>query len=261
MGPPRALTIAGTDSGGGAGVVADVKTFTAHGVWALCAVTAVTVQNTMGVTAVAPIDPAVVAAQVEAVAGDIGVDAAKTGMLASAATVVAVAGAVRGHRLRLVVDPVVATSTGEPLLGDGGVEALRDALLPLASVVTPNLAEAAALAGFPVETEDDMERAAAAIAATGARAVVVTGGHLAGDAVDVLWIDGRAVHLRGARLDAAGTHGTGCVFSAAVTARLARGEEVEDAVRGAKDYVTRALAAGVSLGRGLGAVNPPREPA
>ena len=260
--PPVALTVAGSDSGGGAGIAADLHTFAAHGVWGTCAVAAVTAQNTVGVQAVEVLPAALVAAQVAAVAGDIGVGATKTGMLGDAAVVEAVAAAVAEWDLHpLVVDPVALSSTGAALLPAGGMATLRRVLLPLADLVTPNLAEAAVLAGWaePPTDRAGLERVAAAVLALGPGAVLVTGGHLPGpDAPDLLlrrdgseprWIEGR-------RLDTRRTHGTGCVLSAAVTARLARGETLIRAVEGAKVFVTAAIAAGVELGAGPGAVNP-----
>lgn len=261
MGPPRALTIAGSDSGGGAGIVADVKTFTAHGCWALCALTAVTAQNTVGVLEQAALSPALVAAQIEAVVEDIGVDAAKTGMLATAEIVKVVAEAVRQHDLRnLVVDPVVVSKHGDVLLESEAVDALRTELVPLAALVTPNLAEAAVLAGLEtVEDEQGMRRAARAIADMGAGAVLVKGGHLEGEPADLLWQGGREVWLRGARIAGRHTHGTGCVLSAAVTARLARGEGLDQAVEGGREFVRAGIGAGLALGAGVGPVNPPAQ--
>ena len=258
--PPRALTIAGSDSGGGAGIQADLKTFAAHGAWGLCALTAVTAQNTLGVQAAEVLPPGIVAAQIESVTTDIGVDALKTGMLATAAVIDAVAATVRRLGLRpLVVDPVAVASSGAALLAPGGVEALRADLVPLADLVTPNMAEAAALAGLDaVRDREGMEAAARAILALGARAVLVTGGHLPGSvAADLLLEEGGPpVWLEEARLPGRHNHGTGCVLSAAVTARLARGEPMREALAGAKAFVTRAIAAGVDLGGGVGPVNP-----
>ena len=263
--PPVALTVAGSDSGGGAGIAADLHTFAAHGVWGTCAVTAVTAQNTVGVQAVEVLPASAVAAQIAAVAGDIGVEAAKTGMLGDAAVVEAVAAAVVEWELHpLVVDPVALSSTGAALVSPDGFAALRRLLLPLADLLTPNLAEAAALAGtddVPVD-RDGMERTAAALLDLGPRAVLLTGGHLppgCPDSPDLLLRRGGPgpQWLTGPRLDSARTtHGTGCVLSAAVTARLARGEDLVQAVEGAKAFVTAAIAAGVELGAGPGAVNP-----
>lgn len=258
--PPVALTVGGTDSGGGAGVVADLKVFEAHGVWGTLAVTAVTAQDTLGVHAVAPLAPSMVVAQIEVVAGDIGVDAAKTGMLASAEVVVAVAGALaRAGITRLVVDPVLVATSGDTLTDARAVAALRDELLPLATVVTPNLVEAARLVGFAVEDRPGMEAAGRALVDLGAGAALVTGGHLAGDASpDCLVVAGAEVAwLEAPRLPGRHTHGTGCVLSAALCARLARGEDVEGAARAAGAYVRRAIVDGVDLGAGPGPVAPP----
>ncbi|MEO6120579.1 MAG: bifunctional hydroxymethylpyrimidine kinase/phosphomethylpyrimidine kinase, partial [Acidimicrobiales bacterium] len=249
---PVALTIAGTDSGGGAGVVADLKVFEAHGVWGTCAVTAVTAQNTVGVHAMAVVPARVVVAQIEAVAGDIGVDAAKTGMLATAELVVAVAGAVRRAGIaNLVVDPVLVSKHGESLLADDAVAAVRDHLLPLAAIVTPNLSEAARLVGFAVEDRATMEAAALELVRLGAGAALVKGGHLGGDSSpDCLVVSGVAgtVWFEADRIDSRDTHGTGCVLSAALCAELARGANLPDAVRAAAAFVRRAITAGIPLG-------------
>jgi hydroxymethylpyrimidine/phosphomethylpyrimidine kinase len=260
--PPVALTIAGTDSGGGAGIAADLKTFAAHGVWGTCAVTAVTAQNTSTVGLIRSLGASMVTAQIVAVATDISVAATKVGMLGQAVVVNAVAAAVEEWDLHpLVLDPVAVASTGPALLSPGGRAALRQVLLPLADLVTPNLAEAAILARWsdPPSDEDGMVRVAEAVLALGPGAVLVTGGHLGGsDAPDLLLQrDGPGPQwFRGPRLDARHTHGTGCVLSAAITARLARGEDLIQAVEGGKGFVTAAIAAGVDLGAGPGAVNP-----
>ena len=257
--PPVALTIAGTDSGGGAGVAADLKTFEAHGVWGTCAVVAVTAQNTVGVQSFDTVAPALVSAQVRSVASDIGVDAAKTGMLASAELVRAVAAAVRENDVGpLVVDPVLVSKHGDSLLADDAVEALREQLLPLATVVTPNLPEAARLVGFPVEDREGMEAAGRALVELGPAVVLVKGGHLGGDSSpDCLVAAGAApVWLEGARIPGRHTHGTGCVLSAAVCAELARGMDAADACVAARHFCQRAIAAGVALGSGVGPVNP-----
>jgi hydroxymethylpyrimidine/phosphomethylpyrimidine kinase len=250
--PPTALTVAGSDSGGGAGVQADLRTFAAHGVWGLSAITAATAQNTLTVEAVEVLSPEIIRAQMTAVATDFGVGATKTGMLGSPEVVRAVAEAVRDLVLHpLVVDPVAVSSTGATLLGPGGLEALRSELLPLADLVTPNLAEAAALAGTagPITDRAGIEGAATALLALGARAVLVTGGHLdEPGSPDLLLAAGEApVWLEGERHHGRNTHGTGCVLSAAITARLARGETLQEAVRGAKAYVGRAIAAGLDM--------------
>ena len=255
-----ALTIAGMDSGGGAGVAADLKTFEAHGVWGTCAVTAVTAQNTLGVQAVEGVPADVVRAQVQSVAADIGVDAVKTGMLWSAGTVLAVAESVARLGLRpLVVDPVLASGHGDGLLDDAGLDAVREHLLPLATVVTPNLAEAAALLGRePIADRDDMVDAGKGLVGLGASLVMLTGGHLpADDAPDLLaFADGSHRWLEAPRLASPHGHGSGCVLSAAITAELARGMDPADACVAAKRFVTRAIAGGIDIGAGVGPVDP-----
>jgi hydroxymethylpyrimidine/phosphomethylpyrimidine kinase len=254
---PRALTIAGSDSGGGAGIQADLKTFSALGVFGMTAITAVTVQNTKGVSGFEELSPTTVAEQIRAVTGDIGVDAAKTGMLASAAIVEAVAEAAAETRLPLiVVDPVFVSKHGHPLLADDAVDALRRLLLPLATLVTPNLPEAAGLAGFEVRTLDDMRRAGAAILALGPRAVLVKGGHLEGDRATDLFADGAGEEwIDAERIDTPHTHGTGCTLSAAIAAYLARGSSLPEAVREGKAFVTEAIRHALPLGDGIGPVD------
>ncbi|HEV3474772.1 MAG TPA: bifunctional hydroxymethylpyrimidine kinase/phosphomethylpyrimidine kinase [Actinomycetota bacterium] len=255
---PRALTIAGSDSGGGAGIQADLKTFQALGVWGMSAVTAVTVQNTKGVTGYQEVDPDTVGEQIRAVATDIGMDAAKTGMLASAPIIEAVADAAAEVRLpNLVVDPVFMSKHGHPLLQDEAVDALRKRILPLASLVTPNLPEAAGLAGFPVQTDQDMERAGVAILELGPGAVLVKGGHLEGhDATDLLVTSDGVQPISAERIDTPHTHGTGCVLSAAIAAHLARGDDLLAAVQAGKAFVTEAIRAHLEIGSGIGPVNP-----
>jgi hydroxymethylpyrimidine/phosphomethylpyrimidine kinase len=251
-GTPTALTIAGSDSGGGAGIQADLKTFAAHGVYGTSAITAITAQNTVGVTAVHVVPDDLVTAQIEAVAGDIGCRAVKTGMLATATIVEAVAASVESLDLpNLVVDPIMVATSGDVLLDEEGVHALRWTLLRLARIVTPNVPEAERLAKMPVSSVEHMREAARRIAMYKPGAVVVTGGHLGGDeAVDVLFENGRFIELRGPRIDTRHTHGTGCTFAAAIAARLALGEPIEDAVRKAKAYVAGAMRAGIAVGRG-----------
>ena len=253
-----ALTIAGSDPGGGAGIQADLKTFAALGVWGMSAITSITVQNTLGVGDVADVAFGVVAAQIRAVASDIGVDAAKTGMLSSAAIVEAVADACADVEIaNLVVDPVFVSKHGDPLLRLDAVEALRRRILPLATLVTPNLPEASGLAGFEVTGRDDMPRAAAAILELGAGAVLIKGGHLGGPSADDLFTDrARNEWLEGERIETRDTHGTGCVLSAAIAAHLARGAEVLDAARLGKAFVTEAIRHGVRVGGGIGPVDP-----
>jgi hydroxymethylpyrimidine/phosphomethylpyrimidine kinase len=255
---PRALTIAGSDSGGGAGIQADLKTFSALGVFGMTAITAVTVQNTRGVESFEAISPATVRAQIRAVATDIGVDAAKTGMLANTAIVTAVADAIAQTGIRnLVVDPVFVSKHGNLLLAENAVEALRSLMLPLATLVTPNLPEAAGLAGITVASRADMRRAAEAILGLGVGAVLVKGGHLEEEheAAD-LFVDGdREEWIVGERIDTPNTHGTGCTLSAAITARLAMGDGLLDAVRAGKAFVTEAIRHALAIGEGIGPVD------
>lgn len=251
---PVALTIAGSDSGGGAGIQADLKTFAALGVYGTSVVTAVTAQNTVAVTDVLEMPVSLVEAQLAAVVEDIGVAAAKTGMLASAQLVESVAGAVVKLGIaRLVVDPVMVAKSGAHLLRDDAVDALRGTLLPVALIVTPNVPEAEVIAGRPVANGRDMRAAAREIAGMGPRYVVIKGGHLPGPEIVDLLFDGREfTEFRAPRVDSPNTHGTGCTLSAAIAASLARGESVPTAVRIAKRYVAGAVAAGLALGRGHG---------
>jgi hydroxymethylpyrimidine/phosphomethylpyrimidine kinase len=251
---PRTLTIAGSDSGGGAGVQADLKTFTALQTFGMSAITALTAQNTTGVRGIHPVPPEFVTQQIDAVAEDIGIDAAKTGMLADAPIIEAVAEAVRRHGIeQLVVDPVMVAKSGHALLQKEAVAALKATLLPRAYVLTPNLPEAAVLTGETVESVEDMREAARALAELGPRFVLVKGGHLeAGDAVDLLF-DGRLFHeLRAERIATENTHGTGCTYSAAIAAYLARGHEPLVAIQEAKAYLTEAIRRSLDLGAGHG---------
>jgi hydroxymethylpyrimidine/phosphomethylpyrimidine kinase len=252
--PARVLTIAGSDSGGGAGIQADLKTLLAHGVHGMSAITAVTVQNSVGVQGFYELPPKAVFEQVEAVATDIGVDAVKTGMLASAAIVEAVADACERFQLpNLVVDPVAVSRHGDPLLREDAVDALANRLLPLATVATPNLGEVRLLTGVEVQAEDDLEAAARAVGGLGPRWALVKGGHLRGeDAVDLLWDGEQAVTLRSPRVDTPNTHGTGCTLASSIAANLAVGLDVVTAVRAAKRFVTGAIAGGFPLGKGVG---------
>jgi hydroxymethylpyrimidine/phosphomethylpyrimidine kinase len=254
---PVALTIAGSDSGGGAGIQADLKTFHAFGVFGTSALTAVTVQNTVGVTGVHPIPEATVRAQIEAVARDLFPAACKTGMLATRALVAAVAETVRAERLPLlVVDPVMVATSGDRLLDRDAEQAVLELLVPLCALVTPNLEEAALLVGREVADEAGMVEAAEILVARGAGAALVKGGHLPGDVlVDVLH-DGREVHrFRRRRVPTRSTHGTGCTLSAAVTAGLAHGRSLGTAVADALDFVHRAIASAPALGSGNGPLN------
>jgi len=254
---PRVLTIAGSDSGGGAGIQADLKTFSALGVYGMSALTAITAQNTTGVYAVHEVPPDVVAAQIDAVATDIGVDAAKTGMLSSAPIIEAVADRIRAHRvLTLVVDPVMVAKSGAPLLRPEAQEALRTQLLPLALVVTPNIHESRVLTGQEITDLEEMKEAARRIRDLGPHFVLVKGGHLTGDPVEVLYDGKTFTELAAPRIRTQHTHGTGCVLSAAIAAYLARGLEVREAIEHGKRFVTRAIEAGLPLGRGYGPCNP-----
>jgi len=249
----KALTIAGSDSGGGAGIQADLKTFSAFRVFGMSVLTAVTAQNSMGVQGVENLPPAFVAQQLRSVLDDFGTDAAKCGMLSTAGIIDAVADVLGGHRIeKLVVDPVMVAKSGDPLLQADARTALADRILPLALVVTPNLPEAEVLAGMRVVEPEDMEEAARRIHVMGPRYVLVKGGHLKGDATDLLWNGREFTRFTAARVDSANTHGTGCTFSAAIAAGLARGQALGDAIRSAKAYVTRAIREGFKAGRGVG---------
>jgi hydroxymethylpyrimidine/phosphomethylpyrimidine kinase len=251
----KALTIAGSDSGGGAGIQADLKTFSAFGVFGMSAITAVTAQNSVGVSGVFNLPPEFVARQIDAVLGDFGADAVKLGMLSTADIAGVVAARLRAHGTqRIVVDPVMIAKSGHALLEPEARAALVREVLPLAWVVTPNLHEAAALAGVPVECEAEMEAAARRIHALGPRHVLVKGGHLKDSATDILF-DGRSfTRFPGVRIDSTNTHGTGCTFSAAIAAGLAHGKELHAAVTAAKAYVTAAIREGFQVGRGVGAL-------
>ncbi|HEX2922606.1 MAG TPA: bifunctional hydroxymethylpyrimidine kinase/phosphomethylpyrimidine kinase [Chloroflexota bacterium] len=251
-----ALTVAGSDSGGGAGIQADLKTFAAVGVHGTSAITALTAQNTQGVKGILDVPPSFVEAQFEAIATDIGIDAMKTGMLFSADIITAVVGKIRKHGIsRVVVDPVMVATSGDMLLRDDAVEAVKRALLPVALVVTPNRREAEVLAGMDIRDEDDVVEAARRIYAMGPKHVLIKGGHATGDAVDYLF-DG--TEMRGylaPRIETENTHGTGCTLSAAIAAYLALGNAVEGAVALAKEYITDAIRYAYPLGKGHGPVN------
>jgi hydroxymethylpyrimidine/phosphomethylpyrimidine kinase len=266
--PPRLLTIAGSDSGGGAGIQADLKTFAAHGAYGMSVVTAVTAQNTRAVTAVHGVPPAVVAAQIHAVFEDIGVDGVKIGMLGDAATVRAVAAALAPHLavaadcagrpLPVVLDPVMVAKSGDALLQDDAVEALVDSLLPLATLVTPNLPEAARLTGMSVaelEAEAGRRRAAEHLART-TPAVLIKGGHGGGETVVDLLYDGAHFHRQShPRITTTATHGTGCTLSSALAVHLAAGVPLAEALTEAVDYLRGAMVAAYAVGSGHGPVN------
>ena len=254
----RALTIAGSDSGGGAGIQADLKVFFAFGCHGMSALTALTAQNTVGVTAIHEVPAAFVVEQIDAVVGDIGVDAAKTGMLASAEIVAAVAKSVRTHGIeKLVVDPVFVSKHGNTLLANEAIDALRFDLFPQAAIVTPNLHEAGLLLGREIDSPAAMEEAARALHDLGPGAVLVKGGHLGDEeAVDVYFDGASPQRISGPRYDTEDTHGTGCALSAAICAGLAQGRELPEAVEEAKRFVSGAIRRSLRLGRGFGPVNP-----
>jgi len=250
---PKALTIAGSDSGGGAGIQADLKTFSAFRVFGMSVITAVTAQNSLGVQGVENLPPAFVARQLRSVLEDFGADAAKCGMLSTAPIIEAVAAGLTERRIeKLVVDPVMVAKSGDRLLEPDARAALADRILPLALLVTPNLPEAEVLAGMRVAEPEDMEEAARRIHLMGPRYVLVKGGHLKGDATDLLWNGREFTRFSTPRIDSQNTHGTGCTFSAAIVAGLARGQALGDAIRSAKAYVTRAIREGFQAGRGVG---------
>lgn len=254
-----ALTVAGSDSGGGAGIQTDLKAFAALGVHGTTAITAITAQNTTGVFGVVEMAPAFVAQQIDVVVTDIGVDAVKTGMLSNAGIIEAVADRMRAHQLSpIVVDPVMVAKGGDSLLRPDAVSALKRLLLPLASVVTPNLPEAAVLVGHEVRSLEEMREAARAIHDMGARAVVLKGGHLEGspEAIDVLFDGVVFTELRAARVDTRHTHGTGCTFASAIAGGLAQGLSVAAAVAQAKELITAAVQSALALGRGHGPTQP-----
>lgn len=254
---PSVLTIAGSDSGGGAGIQADLKTFASIGVHGLVALTAVTAQNTTGVIGVHELPPEMVRLQIEAVVNDIGVDFAKTGMLSSSPIIREVAKSIKRFGLRVVVDPVMVAKSGAPLLKSEAVTSLKEELVPLAEVITPNVDEAEALTGMKILTVEDSIKAGKSLLALGPKAVVVKGGHLKGDAVDVLCMsDGSIKEFCSERIASPTTHGTGCTFSSAIAAYLALGFSVEDAVKKAKDFVLNAILYGLKIGKGVGPVDP-----
>jgi len=252
-----ALTIAGSDSSAGAGIQADLKTFAAHGVFGTSAITAVTAQNTLGVSAAVPLAADLVTAQIEAIAGDIGAHAVKTGMLANAAIVEAVAAAVADLEIPfLVVDPVLVASSGEPLLDDEGIAAMKAELIGRAHVVTPNVPEAEVLSGISIRTDQDRREAARRIMALGPVYVVITGGHLTSERIVDLVFDGEVfTEYATGRVAGRHTHGTGCTFSAALTAHLALGRSLHEAIPLAQQYVAGAIRHAPGLGRGAGPMN------
>jgi hydroxymethylpyrimidine/phosphomethylpyrimidine kinase len=251
---PRVLTIAGSDSGGGAGIQADLKTFQALGVYGMSAITALTAQNTLGVRGIHDIPPDFVALQIDAVAEDIGVDAAKTGMLASAAIIEAVADSIQRNRIeKLVVDPVMIAKSGDALLQDTAREAMSRLMLPLALVLTPNVPEAEALTGRTIDDDASIEAALKALHALGPRWILLKGGHFASDEATDFLYDGAHIHtFSGPRIATKNTHGTGCTYASAIAAEIALGHEIPDAVHLAKAYLTQAIRENLDLGHGHG---------
>ena len=257
--PPRVLTIAGSDSGGGAGIQADLKTFAALGAYGMSAVTAITAQNTLGVTAVAEVPLEVISDQIEAVVTDIGVDVVKTGMLSSSEIVACVVESVEKFELApLVVDPVMVAATGAQLLQDEAVKSVKQRLIPLATVATPNVPEAEVLTGIEIESVDDMELAGGELLLMGVDAAVVKGGHLddeSGRVTDVLVTRNGVKQITSFRIETTSNHGTGCTFASAIAAHLARGSALDESVDSAQRYVWQAMANAQSIGQGNGPLN------
>lgn len=251
-----ALSIAGSDSSGGAGIQADLKTMTVHGVYAMSAITALTAQNTTGVRGIVEVSPEFLAQQLDAVFEDIYPDAVKTGMVSSAELIAVIAQRLRYYEARnIVVDPVMIATSGSRLIQDDAVAALQKELLPIASVVTPNIPEAEVLSGQSIHSKEDMMRAAKQIGQTYGCAVLLKGGHSIQDANDLLYRDGGYTWFEGKRIDNPNTHGTGCTLSSAIAANLAKGLDMEPAIRNAKAYISGALAAMLDLGKGSGPMN------
>ncbi len=254
----KALTIAGSDSGGGAGIQADIKTFTAFGVYGMSAITAITAQNTVGVQGVFDLPVEIVIEQIKSIATDIRPDAVKTGMLSSPAIVTAVANSIEKFGLsNIVVDPVMVAKSGDPLLSESARIFVKERMLPIATVITPNLFEAEVLLGQKIKTLEDMKAAAVELKKSGCKWVVVKGGHLQAEteAIDVIY-DGKEFHLvKSPRFDTPHTHGTGCTFSSAIAAGLAKGYTPLQAIRAAKEYISAAIQNGLNIGKGRGPTN------
>lgn len=254
---PRILTVAGSDSGGGAGIQGDLKTIALLGGFGMTALTAVTAQNTVGVKGILEVPPDFVGAQMDAVLADIGADAVKTGMLCIAETVRVVAEKIRKYRVsRLVIDPVMISSSGQRLLSREAEEVLKEKLLPLARVVTPNLHEGGVLAGSRIRTREEMRAAARKIHKLGPKYVLLKGGHLRGEPVDVLFDGRKFFEYKGRRIPTPHTHGTGCTLSAAIAVELGKGHSVPEAVERARAFIHSAIRWGLPLGHGAGPVNP-----
>lgn len=251
-----ALTIAGSDCSGGAGIQADIKTMTAHGVYAMSAITALTAQNTTGVTGIMEVKPEFLQKQLEAIFSDIYPDAVKIGMVSSRGLIEVIADELRTYNAaNIVVDPVMVATSGSKLISDDAIGCLKEKLLPLAALLTPNIPETEVLSGLEVKTAEDMERAAKAIGDTYHCAVLCKGGHQLNDANDLLYRDGKFQWFYGKRIDNPNTHGTGCTLSSAIASNLAKGYDLDEAVAGAKAYLSQALGAMLDLGKGSGPMN------
>ena len=251
-----ALTIAGSDCSGGAGIQADIKTMTANGVYAMSAITALTAQNTTGVTGIMEVTPEFLAEQIDDIFSDIYPDAVKTGMVSSSALIEIIAEKLKQYEAKnIVVDPVMVATSGAKLISDDAVETLKSKLMPLATVITPNIPEAEVLSGMKVETEEDMITASKTIYEKYGCAVLCKGGHQVNDANDLLYRDDSYVWFNGKRINNPNTHGTGCTLSSAIASNLAKGESLDDAVYHAKNYISGALAAMLDLGKGSGPMN------
>lgn len=247
------LTIAGSDSCGGAGIQADIKTMTMNGVYAMSAVTALTAQNTTGVFGIQEVTPEFLNEEIKAVVTDIMPDAVKTGMVSSSALIKVIASAIKEYKLKNVVcDPVMVATSGAKLISDDAIETLKSELLPLATVITPNIPEAEVLSGLKISSEKDMEVAAKTISEKLGCAVLLKGGHSINDANDFLYNKGKETWFSGKRIDNPNTHGTGCTLSSAIASNLAKGFDLETSVKNAKDYISGALAAMLDLGKGRG---------
>ncbi len=253
---PRAMTIAGSDSGGGAGIQVDLKTFAALGVYGTSAITAITAQDTLHVADVLELPHRLVAAQIDAIMGDIGADAVKTGMLSNSTIIQVVAEKVKKYGIaNLVVDPVMVAKGGDRLLQEEAVDALRSELLPLALVITPNIGEAEVITGRRIASLDDAREAALEIVEMGASSAVVKGGHLKGPAIDTFYDGNEFKEFSAPRIETTSTHGTGCTFASAIAAGLAKGLPLDDAIAQAKEYVTEAIRRAFPMGQGHGPLN------
>lgn len=249
----KVLTIAGSDSSGGAGIQADIKTITAHKMYAMSAITALTAQNTTGVYGISEVPPEFVAQQIDCIFNDIRPDSVKIGMVSSSAIIETIVQKLREHRAEnIVVDPVMVATSGSKLISDEARDTLINKLLPIATVITPNIPESEVLCGFEIKDEDGMVRAAEKIAESFKGAILVKGGHLVNDAIDLLYENGKSSWFSSERIDNPNTHGTGCTLSSAIACNLAAGYSLEDSIRNAKEYLTGALRAMLDLGKGSG---------